>query len=214
VLTKNALLLEESSEDLNARVNYLHKMKFNRKQIKGVLTGNPYWLSYSMKEIDSRLGYLQKTFALVGNDVRRIATRIPRLVTWGGTPGQISLNLFALKETCGFTHAEIRSMFLNRPDVIMKEDDEELTCLFDVLHGEIGYSRQMLVRQPQVLAEADALEVKTRHLFLKAIGRAIYDPAKPLYISPTALATGGDLDFATAVAGTSMEAYNEFLKTI
>ncbi len=70
--------------------------------VRNILCENPYWLSYTTEEIDSRLGYLQKTFGLTGDEVRGLAVRLSLLVTWGGIPGQIRLNDFTLKEVCGF----------------------------------------------------------------------------------------------------------------
>lgn len=43
--------------------------------------------------------------------------------------------------------------------------------------------------------------------------KAQYDPSKPMYVSPRALISGTDLEFCRDIAKTSVELYNEFLKT-
>ena len=47
------------------------------------------WLNLSVTEIDARLGFLQKTFKLKGDEVRNLASDEPNLVVWKGTPHQV-----------------------------------------------------------------------------------------------------------------------------
>ncbi len=69
ILTKNAPLLLEDLDHLKTRVSYLRHKKFTGRMIRDILCENPYWLTYSTEEIDSRLGYFQKTFDLTGDEV-------------------------------------------------------------------------------------------------------------------------------------------------
>jgi len=109
---------------------------------------------------------------------------------------------------------QIRRMCIRSPSLLMREDNEEITMLFDLLHNEIGFSHESLRRSPEVLAEGDALTAKQRHLFLATAERAQYDPSKPLYVSPKVLVLETDANFATTVAGQSIDVMNDFLKTV
>ena len=88
-MSKNAPLLFEQFDDITARVDYLLAKSFSMDQVNAILAGNPYWLSYSVEEIDRRLGYFQENFKLDGEETRSLAVAEPKLITWGGVPGQI-----------------------------------------------------------------------------------------------------------------------------
>ncbi len=213
VLTKNAPILCEDLTKLKTRVSYLLSKKFTWTMVRKILTENPYWLTYTVEEIDARLGYFQKSFSLTGDQVRLLASRFPLIVTWGGVPGQIRINHFALKELCGFTNKELKTMLLKHPELYYQQDDGGLRAVFDMLHNEVGFSHEMIRKFPETLC-ADQFKVRPRHLFLKKIGRAQYDPKQPRYVSPVALATSDEKEFSTKVAKVPIEVYNEFLKTV
>lgn len=56
--------------------------------------------------------------------------------------------------------------------------------------------------------------VKQRHLYLKALNRAQYDPKKEGYVSLKAIVSGSDADFCAETAKTSLKQFNDFLKTL
>lgn len=56
--------------------------------------------------------------------------------------------------------------------------------------------------------------MRERHLFLKSLGKAQYDPTKPNFISIRMITHGNDASFCEFVAKTSIETYNMFLKTL
>ena len=76
VLGGNPGLFEEELEDLHTRVNYLTSKLFTRQQIIQLICGSPKWLSFPVALIDARLGFFQKTFGLIGQEVRDMAVRI------------------------------------------------------------------------------------------------------------------------------------------
>ena len=76
VLGGNPGLFEEELEDLHTRVNYLSSKLFSRQQIVQLICGSPKWLSFPTALIDVRLGFFQKTFGLIGQEVRDMAVRI------------------------------------------------------------------------------------------------------------------------------------------
>ena len=68
ILTFNPLLLEERMEDLKARVAYLVSKNFTKAEIALIVTKSPRWLSFSVRGIDARLGFFQKTFGFLGTE--------------------------------------------------------------------------------------------------------------------------------------------------
>ena len=68
ILTYNPLLLEERMEDLQARVAYLVSKNFTKRDIAWIVTKCPRWLSVSVRGIDARLGFFQKTFDFLGTE--------------------------------------------------------------------------------------------------------------------------------------------------
>lgn len=58
------------------------------------------------------------------------------------------------------------------------------------------------------------LRIKERHLFLKFLGRAQYDPQQPSYIALDKLIALPDDVFCTEVAKTSIDDFQKFLKTL
>lgn len=56
--------------------------------------------------------------------------------------------------------------------------------------------------------------LRERHLFLKSLGKAQYDPSQPKYVSINNITHGNDATFCEFVAKTSVETFNLFLKTL
>ena len=62
MITKNPLLFKEDLDDLQTRMEYLKSKRFSDEARQRILTHNPYWLMFSTRRIDRRLGYFQKEF--------------------------------------------------------------------------------------------------------------------------------------------------------
>lgn len=84
---------------------------------------------------------------------------------------------------------------------------------FDYVVNTMKISPQLIVQWPEVLTCRE-FRIKQRHLFLKILGRAQYDPKLPNYISLLTLVGGTDADFAVDIAKSSLQAFNAFLKTL
>ncbi|GBM80549.1 Transcription termination factor 3, mitochondrial, partial [Araneus ventricosus] len=79
--TKNIFIFKERIEDLEVRINYLKSKKFTSDAIARIIANNPYFLNLDTKQVDNRLGFLQKQFSLTGNEVRYLVAKCPKLVT-------------------------------------------------------------------------------------------------------------------------------------
>ncbi|XP_055902971.1 transcription termination factor 3, mitochondrial [Eupeodes corollae] len=209
MITKNPLIFKEDLDDLEVRINYLQAKKFKDHQITRIVTKNPYWLMFPTKRIDKRLGYFQENFKLSGDDVRFLASKQPKLITY--SMETIRKNMFCITEEMGFDLEELRCLLLNKPKLWMMNADE-LIERFAYVHNEMKLSHEMIVQFPEILMSRE-FRIRERHEFLKTLGRAQYDPHKDLYVSPKSLVSGNDQEFVTNVAKCDMRMYEMFLKT-
>lgn len=84
---------------------------------------------------------------------------------------------------------------------------------FNYVHNEMGISHQDIVAWPSVLRTRMHI-TRQRHLFLKHIGRAQFDPTKENFVSLQGLVTGRDSEFCDKIAKVPVKQFNDFLKTL
>lgn len=114
-LTKNPLIFRVNLEDLQNRVSYLESKNFNLAEIKNVVNKNPFWLMYSTRRIDTRLGFFQREFGLTGNEVRKLAVLSPRLITY--SLDSIKELTFSLREELGLSTEDTKNLLLKFPKI-------------------------------------------------------------------------------------------------
>ena len=112
-ITKNPLIFKETIEDLETRVYYLRSKKFTIEQVRRIVEKNPFWLSFSTKRIDRRLGWFQKNFKLGGDDIRFLAAKQPQLITY--SMEHIREATFSIREQMGFDEDEMKVLLLSKP---------------------------------------------------------------------------------------------------
>ncbi|XP_035218957.1 transcription termination factor 3, mitochondrial-like [Stegodyphus dumicola] len=209
-ITNNPFIFKERIEDLEVRINYLKSKKFSETAISHMITRNPLLLSMETRKVDSRLGFFQKQFHLTGDEVRCFATKCPKLISY---PFQkIMEKLFIFKEELGFSSKEMKTFLLSKPKVWML-GPKTLKERFDIVHNLMGLSHEQILKFPGVFLKRSFL-LKQRHQYLAHLGRAQYDPTKPNFISLADIATTTDSAFCSICAHTSVDQYNEFLKTL
>uniref|UniRef100_A0A6P7FQ46 Transcription termination factor 3, mitochondrial n=1 Tax=Diabrotica virgifera virgifera TaxID=50390 RepID=A0A6P7FQ46_DIAVI len=209
-ITKNPLILKENIEDLQVRINYLQYKKFTSEMILRIVSANPHWLSHSTQDIDNKLGFFQSNFSLTGNEVRLLATKSPKLITY--PLEKVKLAHFVLKEEMGFKATEIKKMVLDRPQ-LLKSAQDKLLSTFEYLHNTMKIPLEIITIFPEVL-NCRVKRLKERHLFLARLKRDLYNPKEPNYVALKTLVSGTDSYFCTEVAQSSVQVYNEFLKSL
>ncbi|XP_015265349.1 PREDICTED: transcription termination factor 3, mitochondrial [Gekko japonicus] len=209
-LTKNPYILREELEDLETRVSYLRSKKFSKEAIARLVSQAPYLLLFSVERLDNRLGFFQKELGLHVRKTRNLVARLPRLLT--GSLEPIKENLKVYKLELGFTQNEIQQIVYRIPKTL-GISKRKLTQIFDYLHNVMDIPHSNIVHFPQVF-NSKLLRIKERHLFLKFLGRAQYDPKQPSYIALDKLVALPDDMFCTEVAKTSTEDFQKFLKTL
>ncbi|TMW47016.1 hypothetical protein DOY81_007902 [Sarcophaga bullata] len=209
IITKNPLIFKLDLDDMQTRINYLEAKHFSKTQIQRIITLNPFWLMFSTKRIDKRLGYFQKEFILRGEEVRFLSSKLPRLITYNME--HLHQATFSIREEMGFNNEEIKCLLLSKPRLwLLKPDD--LIERFAYAHQEMKLSHQMILQQPEILTSRE-FRLRERHEFLKMLGRDQYDPEKDMYISPKALVEGNNHHFVRKIAKSDMETFELFLKT-
>ena len=116
-ITQNPLIFRESIDDLETRVYYLRSKKFSIEQVRDVVNRNPFWLNFSTRRIDRRLGWFQKNFMLTGNDIRFLTCKQPKLITFNLE--QVRSANFSIKELMGFEKDELKVLLLGKPRLWM-----------------------------------------------------------------------------------------------
>lgn len=113
--TKNPLIFKEEIDVLETRVNYLESKSFTADDIRIIVENDPFWLMFSTKRIDARLGFFQKQFQLTGNQIRQLTVSLPRLITWNLE--KIREQSFSIKEEMNLTKEETRQLLLSKPKI-------------------------------------------------------------------------------------------------
>lgn len=113
IITKNPLIFKLDLDDMQTRINYMEAKRFSKTQIQRILTLNPFWLMFSTKRIDKRLGYFQKEFLLRGEEVRFLSSKLPRLITYNME--HLRQATFSIREEMGFDKKEIKCLLLSKP---------------------------------------------------------------------------------------------------
>lgn len=208
-ITRFPKIFKEDIDDLHTRIRYLRAHDFNVIMIQTIVNKHPPWLAFKTQEIDHRLGYFQNNFKLNGSQVRSLAVKCPKLITYDMK--RIRHSSFAVKEEMGFTELEIHRILHKAPRVLIRARTEVVKT-FDYLHNYMNLSHDIISREPTILlCRKRRLEV--RHRFLVELKKDQYDPTKPLYVSPLCLVRGTDNEFCEKVAKASIHTYNDFLRT-
>ncbi|KAM3959066.1 mitochondrial transcription termination factor 3 [Aphomia sociella] len=209
-LTTNPMIFYESLEDLKVRVNYLQSKHFSNDQIERIISKNAFWLMFSTTRIDRRLGFYQNKFNLIGEEIRFLATKQPKLITYN--LHHITTNTFVIKEEMGFQDHELKQLILDKPKLWMM-NQRALLQRFNYIHNVMKIPHSTIVECPDIILCRN-FKLKQRHLFLEKLGRAQYNPKKENYVPIIALAEGSDLEFCNKYAKCNIKDFNIFLKTL
>lgn len=107
-------------------------------------------------------------------------------------------------------------MFVNRLEIYNIKFPTEKDALlerFNYVHNVMNFSHDKILQHPQIL-NSRLSRVKNRCEFLKLLGRNQFDEKQPRYVSPQALYGASDEDFVVNVCESTIEMYDNFLKTL
>jgi len=211
LLTENPDIFRVQLSDMKVRVEYLTWRKFSVKSIAAILNSCPVWLNFSTADVDRRLGYFQRAFALSANQVRALTAAKPDFVIWDGVHMNVERVRVLLTNELEFDKDEAREILLRSPQVYQQWDEESVRETHSVVKQM--YTNQVILHSPAILA-VPKHDVRVRHLFLKFLGKAQYDPKKPNYVSPAVIAETSDEQFCLQAAKVPLDILNKFLLTV
>lgn len=82
IITKCPEIFDSDNLLLQENINYFLSKKFSKQAIGRIITRAPRILIRDIREIDQNLGFLQKEFMLLGDEVRESVTKHPKLITF------------------------------------------------------------------------------------------------------------------------------------
>lgn len=118
---------------------------------------------------------------------------------------------FALIEQCGFKHFQMKEILINNPAILLRENIR-VAGSFDYIFKNITQDRDLICKFPDVLC-VNVKYLEERDQYLKKLGRAQYDPLKPLYVPLYAFLVKDD-EFLADFAKADAEDLYKFLKTL
>jgi len=210
VFTKAPMIFDNDLDDLQVRVNYLKEKRFTDEAISWIVCKAPAWLTYDVRTIDGRLGYLQRMFHLTGNELRQVVTRQPKLAFWWHV--KLKELEFSITGEMGFTETEAKQLLLTYPK-LWTQNRMMVLSIFNYLHNTMGIPHEIILECPESLMTR-LFKFQQRHQYLERLGKARYDPLKPGFVSLEMLAKLSDAEFCSKVAKTPIEDFNDFLKTL
>ena len=210
ILNKNPLFLKENIIDLNNRIGYLKSKKFDDNSIRRMIGKAPKWLSLSVNDVDTRLGWYQRDFGLTANELRLVVTEKPKLVT---LPLKIPSDVrFCLKEILCYSNETIKQFMVTYPKLFTK-DFKIIEANFIFLTQVMKLTHDQVAMYPPIL-QCPLILIKSRYTYLKHLNRLQFDPTLPNFVSLKSLCEPFDSKFCKNTAKTSLEEYKKFLKSI
>ncbi|KAG8441775.1 hypothetical protein GDO86_010813 [Hymenochirus boettgeri] len=212
----NFLLKLDFERDVTKILLFLKDVGLEDELLGAFLTKNPFILTEDLENLQKRVSYLalknsaRKELGLSAEKTRDLIIRLPRLVTGSLEPVQENLKVCEIE--LGFNKNEIQHIATRIPKMLTA-NKKKLTETFDYVHNNMGIPHHILVKFPQIF-NTKLLKIKERHQFLTYLGRAIYDPAQPNYVSLDKMVFLPDEVFCDEVAKTNVEDYEKFLKTL
>lgn len=208
VLTTNPYILEDPINKLQSVVGYLKSKKFTDEMIGKMVTRHSMFLIMEVGQIDSKLGMFQKMFRLKGDQMRKVFSIHPVLISHNRK--KIQDVHFLFHKIWGFDEDQLQAMFLKCPLVFAVDAKTTLQTRLENLY-DLEISMEVIAENPGVLL-GDHHQVRRRHAFLKEIGRAHYNPEKAGYVSLETLTRSTSHKWCWKI-GVPEEHYFTFLKT-
>uniref|UniRef100_A0A1I8EF60 Uncharacterized protein n=1 Tax=Wuchereria bancrofti TaxID=6293 RepID=A0A1I8EF60_WUCBA len=190
------------------RLNYLYTKRLTKAKILKIVKNNRFWLNTDVKTTDARLGWIQKTFDLTGDEMRQLIITESRIIMYGVGPLERLVTM--LNEEMEFTKEEVKAILLKDPRVFMMEPNA-LQKTYNYLRFTVHISNMQICEWPLCLRFTIGA-IRRRHEFLVLLHKADYNEGSPNYVHLRSLLQPSDQNFAVNVAHTYLNVYNAFLK--
>ncbi|XP_014350736.1 transcription termination factor 3, mitochondrial isoform X2 [Latimeria chalumnae] len=187
----NMLLRLSFEKDIKDRLLFLKEVGVEDHQLGPLLTKNPFVLTENIENLQKRVSYL--------NSKKFSKEAIARMVS--GAPYLLNFSVERLDNRLGFFQKELKLSVQNTRELV--------TRLPRLLTGSLEPVKENLK-----VFNAKLLRIQERHLFLKHLGRAQYDPVQPNYVSLDRLVSTPDEMFCADIAKATLQDFETFQKMI
>ena len=208
VITKHPVLFDELIVNLRTRIEYLIAKNFRRSWIVGIITKHPPYLGKAVKDVDSRLGHLQKEFKFSPSEIRHVLKEYPQIVSLDSM--EIKSIALAITEDMGFTPEQMRKMLVEVPSLFGGER-ESMVGIFDQLYNVSKIEHEIMVDFPSVFL-GNFETIRKRTTYLRILKRDQFDSRKPRFVPLSVLSEGDDELFVKKYARTDIDDYNYYLE--
>lgn len=97
--------------------------------------------------------------------------------------------------------------------IIFHPGKDSLIERFNYVHNVMKFPHEKILESPQIL-NTRLSKLETRFKFLKLLKRDQFDEKQPRYVSAKDIYSGTDDEFVTRVCESTIETYDNFLKTL
>ena len=209
VITRHPFIFDELIINLRTRIEYLKSKDFYRSSIAKIITTFPPYLGKTVKEVDARLGHLQKEYKFSAGEIRCILKEYPQIVSLHTM--QLRVATLAVKEEMGFTPDQMEKMLLQVPS-LFGGDRNTMVRIFDHLHNVCKIDHEIMTYFPQIFV-GQFSTIRKRTEYLRRLKRDQFNPSKPRFIPLSVLSEGSDELFVKKYAKTDLDDFNYFLKS-
>uniref|UniRef100_A0A8L7T078 Bm2876, isoform d n=2 Tax=Brugia malayi TaxID=6279 RepID=A0A8L7T078_BRUMA len=212
-LTRNPYFLLQDLENMKVRLNYLYTKRLTKAKVLKIVRNNRFWLNTDVETTDARLGWIQKTFDLTGDEMRQLIITESRIIMYGVGPLEVCTwrLVTMLNEEMEFTKEQVKAILLKDPRVFMMEPNA-LQTTYNYLRFTVHISNMQICEWPLCLRFTIGA-IRRRHEFLVLLHKADYNEGSPNYVHLRSLLQPSDQKFAVNVAHTYLNVYNAFLKS-
>lgn len=173
-LTRNPFFLIQDVNDMQTRLNYLELKKFTKSERLKIVDEYRYWLNCNVQLIDSRLGWLQQQFKLSAKATREIIVKEPRIIMFGTGPIERLVKMF--NKELNFTTNQLKMLVMEDPRIFMM-DSKLVSKTYKYVRDVMKINNETILEHPFIL-RCSLSVIKSRHDFLKRLGRANYQLAE------------------------------------
>ncbi|GMR33204.1 hypothetical protein PMAYCL1PPCAC_03399 [Pristionchus mayeri] len=202
---------------LQARVNFLASIKFNRNEILKLVTESRFWLNIDVKTTEKRLDTVTGMFGLKKSIMRKVLVKEPRLLMFGLGPLDRIFNL--MTKEFGLSPQQVKGILVEDPRVFIM-DHRVLQVNFFYATRAMQLQPEQIVQHPFILRVAPHA-LRSRNEFLRTVGRARFSEDQPVgkgrkgneVVSLTDLLLASDAEFEEKAARVKPGSYDAYLRS-
>ncbi|KAL3317237.1 MTERF domain containing 1 [Cichlidogyrus casuarinus] len=191
------MILHKGIHYLDQYVEYFADHGFSSEQAVQLIAANPLLLEKPLLEMDSLLGFIQKTYKLKLSDFRSMLLTNPMIITV--EEKRIKDNLVVFTKYLDIQLVELREAVIKEP-IILTTKADRLMKNYALLHDQLQLPSQIILRFPQSLP-VHYFILRDRLSFLVHCGKFPLNPEECSQVLPS---SQNDDSYMTALSHNSL----------